>query len=375
MANSSMPPPCAPPRLVVHHRCIGTIHRATLRHGRTGAHRAPGAVPHRRADPRAVRGRLAAGRRDLGPTRRATGALASRERTVPVVRTLTAVPGRRSVVDYSLQRRAVLADVYAGRTGLFEVCDASPYLSRAAKYHGEATEVACPVCRKERLTRVNYVYGDQLGPTSGQAKTEAELARMDAMQEQFTVYEVEVCRSCGWNHLDCLVRPRCRTGSRAAARRSRRRVGHRVADGGPLRPGVHSRAPVAASRDPPLPQLKTPRLTKTTTGDSRRRPRSQRGVPACHPTTRPRRSRRAPDRSAVRPRRRSRPTGGGRRRRPAPARPPAGGRARTTASRGGGAGPARAAGGGSRQWRGRPDRGQAGRARARAPRSSAATAG
>ena len=25
---------------------------------------------------------------------------------------------------------------------------------------------------------------------------------MDAMQEEFTVYAVEVCRSCGWNHLD-----------------------------------------------------------------------------------------------------------------------------------------------------------------------------
>ena len=118
------------------------------------------------------------------------------------LRTLTAVPGRRSVVDYSLQRRALLADVYAGRMGLFEVCDASPYLSRAAKYHGEVTEIACPVCRKERLTLVNYVYGDHLGPTSGQAKTEAELTRMDAMQEEFTVYSVEVCRSCGWNHLD-----------------------------------------------------------------------------------------------------------------------------------------------------------------------------
>jgi hypothetical protein len=105
-------------------------------------------------------------------------------------------------VDYSLQRRAVLADVYAGRTGLFEVCDASPYLTRAAKYHGEATDMACPVCRKERLTRVNYVYGDHLGPVAGQAKTEAELARMDAAQEEFAVYAVEVCRGCGWNHLD-----------------------------------------------------------------------------------------------------------------------------------------------------------------------------
>ena len=128
-------------------------------------------------------------------------------------------------MDDSLQRRAVLAEVYAGRTGLFEVCDASPYLSRAAKYHGEPTTVACPVCRKERLTRVNYVYGDGLGPTSGQAKTEAELARMDAMQEEFTVYAVEVCRSCGWNHLasssvmDAEPRPgeQTRKGGRRAA--------------------------------------------------------------------------------------------------------------------------------------------------------------
>ncbi|MGY1807616.1 DUF5318 domain-containing protein [Blastococcus sp. SYSU D00669] len=111
------------------------------------------------------------------------------------------MPGRRSVVDYSLQRRAVLADVYSGRTGLFEVCDASPYLSRAAKYHGEKTDVPCPVCRKERLTLVNYVYGEHLGPTAGQAKTEVELARMDAAQEEFSVYTVEVCRGCGWNHL------------------------------------------------------------------------------------------------------------------------------------------------------------------------------
>jgi hypothetical protein len=106
-------------------------------------------------------------------------------------------------VDYSLQRRSLLADVYAGRTGLFEVCDASPYLSRAAKYHGETTDMSCPVCRKERLSRVNYVYGEHLGPVAGQAKTAVELERMDAAQEEFSVYEVEVCRSCGWNHLDC----------------------------------------------------------------------------------------------------------------------------------------------------------------------------
>ena len=111
------------------------------------------------------------------------------------------VPGRRSVVDYALQRRALLAEVHAGRTGLFEVCDASPYLSRAAKYHGEATDSPCPICRRERLTQGSYVYGDGLGPVSGQAKTGPELARMDAAQDEFSVYTVEVCRGCGWNHL------------------------------------------------------------------------------------------------------------------------------------------------------------------------------
>lgn len=107
----------------------------------------------------------------------------------------------RSVVDYSLRRRAVLADVQAGRTGLLEVCDASPYLSQAAKYHGEVVEESCPICGNQRLSRVNYVYGDALGPVAGQAKNRAQLARMDAMQEEFSVYSVEVCRGCGWNHL------------------------------------------------------------------------------------------------------------------------------------------------------------------------------
>ena len=89
-----------------------------------------------------------------------------------------------------------------GAPGLFEVCDASPYLSRAAKYHGEATDEPCPVCRKERSDPGELRLRRRTWATvSGQAKTEAELARMDAVQEEFTVYAVEVCRSCGWNHL------------------------------------------------------------------------------------------------------------------------------------------------------------------------------
>jgi hypothetical protein len=128
------------------------------------------------------------------------------------------------VVDYALQRRAVLADVHAGRTGLFEVCDASAYLTRAARYHGEPTGTPCPVCRRERLTQVSYVYGEGLGPVSGQAKTGPELARMDAVQNEFSVYTVEVCRGCGWNHLvsSCVLGAEPIPGR--APRRNRRRA-------------------------------------------------------------------------------------------------------------------------------------------------------
>jgi hypothetical protein len=140
------------------------------------------------------------------------------------VRTFGAVSGRRSVVDYALQRRALLADVRAGRAGSFEVCDASPYLSRAAKYHGEPTDTPCPLCRRERLTQVSYVYGDGLGAVSGQAKTQAELARMDAAQDEFSVYTVEVCRACGWNHLVLSYVLGAEPAPGRAPRRSRRRA-------------------------------------------------------------------------------------------------------------------------------------------------------
>ena len=108
---------------------------------------------------------------------------------------------RRQVVDYALQRRVVLADLYANRITTADVCDAHPYLQRAARYHGEPTELSCPVCRKERLTNVHYVYGDELRTASGQAKSAAELHRMGMDHHEFKVYVVEVCRSCGWNHL------------------------------------------------------------------------------------------------------------------------------------------------------------------------------
>jgi hypothetical protein len=108
---------------------------------------------------------------------------------------------QRQIVDYSLQKRALLRDVYSGRVGTYEVCDASPYLLSAARFHGEPTEQRCPICRRENLTQVNYVYGDELKQSAGQARSRVELPALAMSVREFQVYVVEVCRGCGWNHL------------------------------------------------------------------------------------------------------------------------------------------------------------------------------
>ena len=116
-------------------------------------------------------------------------------------RTLVAMRTQRQVVDYSLQKRALLREVYSGRVGTYEVCDASPYLKNAARFHGEATDLRCPVCRRENLTHVHYIYGDELKQSAGQARSQAELPVLAMTFREFQVYVVEVCRGCGWNHL------------------------------------------------------------------------------------------------------------------------------------------------------------------------------
>ncbi|WP_197319590.1 DUF5318 domain-containing protein [Saccharomonospora sp. NB11] len=108
---------------------------------------------------------------------------------------------QRQVVDYALQRRAVLAEYYSGRVSTLDVCDATPYLLRAAKFHGTPSDEACPVCRHDALTDVAWVYGDELRHAAGSARAPEELDRMADRFGEFTVYVVEVCRSCGWNHL------------------------------------------------------------------------------------------------------------------------------------------------------------------------------
>ena len=126
------------------------------------------------------------------------------------------------MVDYGLARRATLASVRSGHTTVADVCDAHPYLLRAAKFHGEPTEALCPICRKAKLTHVTYVYGDELGQYEGRVKQARELAEMAAEYGEFRVYVVEVCQSCGWNHLATSYA--LGTGEPAVRRRRRART-------------------------------------------------------------------------------------------------------------------------------------------------------
>ena len=127
-----------------------------------------------------------------------------------------AMEAPRAVVDYGLARRAALTALLGGGpTTREDVCDAHPYLVRAARHHGEQTGRECPVCRRLPLTEVRYVYGDELGGFAGRVKTLPELAEMAREHAEFRVYVVEVCAGgraagrsdlghgggCGWNHL------------------------------------------------------------------------------------------------------------------------------------------------------------------------------
>jgi hypothetical protein len=119
----------------------------------------------------------------------------------PAPVTCSSVRDARDVVDYALQRRAVLTAIASGRSSRDEACDAHPYLLLAARHYGERTAVRCPVCTKRTLVDVHYVYGDALGKAAGQAKSRGELGELARTHDDFDVYVVEVCPDCHWNHL------------------------------------------------------------------------------------------------------------------------------------------------------------------------------
>ncbi len=110
---------------------------------------------------------------------------------------------KRKGVDYSLQRRRTLEELQGALRTMVshDALDADPMLIRAALHHGELSDRLCPVNGCTRLLTLNYTFGDQLGQYSGRIKTAEELEEMENEYGEFTVYVVEVCAECGWNHI------------------------------------------------------------------------------------------------------------------------------------------------------------------------------
>jgi hypothetical protein len=110
---------------------------------------------------------------------------------------------QREVIDYALQRRSTLEGLRRPGRHLArqDACDADPMLLRAAKYHGDPSEVPCPVCESAGLVNLQYVFGDQLGQYSGRIKHTAELEEMAHQYGEFRVVVVEVCQECSWNQM------------------------------------------------------------------------------------------------------------------------------------------------------------------------------
>jgi hypothetical protein len=106
-----------------------------------------------------------------------------------------------NVIDYTLAKRALLRDSQRGLQSVNDLCDAHPELLRAARHVGETTRVDCPVCGKDKLVLLAYVYGDALKNENGRVWSLDTGLRMAAANPGACCYVVEVCRACSWNHL------------------------------------------------------------------------------------------------------------------------------------------------------------------------------
>ena len=104
------------------------------------------------------------------------------------------------IVDYTLAKRALLRDFRCGLLSRLEICDAHPELLRAARYLGADATRPCPVCDKEELRLLAYVYGESLKTNNGRAWEVREGLTL-AAQHKAVCYIVEVCTGCSWNHL------------------------------------------------------------------------------------------------------------------------------------------------------------------------------
>ena len=106
-----------------------------------------------------------------------------------------------AAVDYTLAKRALLRDFRQGILSRFDICDAHPELLRAARYVGEPSSRPCPICDRDELRLLAYVYGEDLKANNGRVWELDKALTIAADHRGARCYVVEVCTGCSWNHL------------------------------------------------------------------------------------------------------------------------------------------------------------------------------
>src|SRR5438445_9854106 len=79
-----------------------------------------------------------------------------------VRRALGAARRSRGVVDYTLAKRALLREFRNSLLSRLKIYNAHPKLLHTAHYLGTEATSAYPVCDKDELRLLAYVYGDRM---------------------------------------------------------------------------------------------------------------------------------------------------------------------------------------------------------------------
>ena len=104
-------------------------------------------------------------------------------------------------INFRLARERTIMAYKSGEATRSEVCDAQRELMRNARECGMPVDRPCPICGKNSMVELLYVFGPRL-PASGRCiVTNLDMDRIRSYSGEFTGYDVEVCTACKWNHL------------------------------------------------------------------------------------------------------------------------------------------------------------------------------
>lgn len=120
-------------------------------------------------------------------------------------------------VGHDVERARVLREIRLSRRRSHVYFDADLRLINSAEVLGFPAERCCPVCGKDSLRIIRWIYGVELGEKSGTARSVGEIRLViddfvrrfvdfpqdfsQGVSREMSIHTVEVCSLCKWNYL------------------------------------------------------------------------------------------------------------------------------------------------------------------------------